>query len=178
MWASQLAPAVACDQVSALNSFTMGNFTKFFLKFESNFWAGRGAQWLAAPEMAVGGSPRWPIEFHDLGAMVPGSNTLFTYVVGENAAEWESLSGKEATARLMARLRLQFGAALPEPIAVHRTAHGSDVLTHGAYSAVKVGVTMDQMRAMIEPLKLANGQPIQVEESKFPSVASLVIINE
>jgi hypothetical protein len=73
------SPSLPAKQASALNAFTMGNFTKIHAQFATNFWSSRGLQWLAevSPDDVAGG----PKEFHDLDVLIPGSNVLFTYVV-------------------------------------------------------------------------------------------------
>jgi hypothetical protein len=92
-------------------------------------------QWLQAASLSTktGG----PYEFHDLGAFVPHFNTLFTYVVGRTATEWELLSDSAAQTKLMARLRLAFShenITIPEPVAFHMTRHGLDPYKRGAYT--------------------------------------------
>ena len=78
----------------------MGNFTKFFLQFDANFWSGRGQQWLVAnhdddSNYEYGGPARDPMEFHDIDALVPGSNTLFTYVTGADCDVWSTMTDEE-----------------------------------------------------------------------------------
>jgi polyamine oxidase len=149
-------PALPPSQVRALHAFTMGNFTKMFLQFKHNFWAHRGSQWLQAAYF--GTETGGPYEFHDFGAYIPGFNTLFSYVVGRTANEWEPLSDEEAQERLMRRLRLAFShenITIPEPSAFYMTRHGSDPLMRGAYSTVKLGITAANFTAMIQPLASA-----------------------
>jgi monoamine oxidase len=82
------------------------------------------------------------------------------YEVGQNAAFWESIPEEEAMRKLHERLRRQFGDDVPAPIALHRTQHGSDELSLGAYTATKVGVTMQQLADMVAPLRYGNNASV------------------
>jgi len=153
------SPPLSRVQEKALNSYVMGNFTKIFAQWPHRFWAARGMQWLAADNSSDAfGMPK---EFHDLGAMIPGFNVLFTYVVGEDASAWEAMSDTEAAKQLTRRLQDLFpDITVPHPVAFKMTRHGSDPFMLGAYTTAPVGV--DAMEAMSSPLRAPgnNGRKI------------------
>ena len=161
-------PPLARATADGLAAFTSGNFTKIFAQFEERFWAGRGTQWLIAnapddddeeEEGGGGGSGprrRGPMEFHDLGALVHGSNTLFTYVTGDDSARWEQMTDARASAALTRRLRAHFPGAAQKgavraPTAFYMTRHGHDPYMRGAYSVGKVGFGGANFSAILAP---------------------------
>ena len=156
-------PPLARATADGLAAFTSGNFTKIFAQFEERFWAGRGTQWLIAnapdDDDEDGGSGprrRGPMEFHDLSALVHGSNTLFTYVTGDDSARWEQMTDARASAALTRRLRAHFPGAAQKgavraPTAFYMTRHGADPYMRGAYSVGEVGFGGANFSAILAP---------------------------
>merc|ERR1712232_1225082 len=129
-----------------------GNFTKIFIQFRDPFWSSRGVQWLAG-----GDNLHEPMEFHDLNHLVPGFNTLFTYVVGDASLMWEALSDKEATAAVIRRLKRLFpNTLIGEPSAFYMTRHSSDPFIRGSYSTASMGANETLFEAMIAPIRTCN----------------------
>ena len=146
------SPALSKPQVAGLDAFTMGNFSKIFVQFKTRFWATRGTQWLIANDVHEGGGLRGPMEFHDLGALIEGANTLFTYVAGDDTGPWSRMTDAEASAALVKRLQGHFpDVDVGEPTAFYMTRHAADPYMRGAYSVVKLGVSMDQFNDMLKP---------------------------
>lgn len=153
-------PPLPQAQAKALSAFTMGNFTKIFAEWPAPFWRERGMQWLAAEDYSVEemGKFRLPMEFHDLGALVPGFNVLFTYLVGSHAERWESLSDTQAAKLLVKRLQRLFPEiVVPMPSAFLMTRHGSDPFMRGAYSSAKLGVSDSDFTNMVAPVSDYHG---------------------
>ena len=159
------SPPLTPLKIKGQNAFDMGNFTKFFLQFEHNFWSSRGQQWLVANRDDEGNGSssssssrgnttrrRNPMEFHDLSTMVKGSNTIFTYVTGSDCDMWSEMTDQEARAKLVELLQQHFpNTTIPKVTSFYMTRHYADVFMRGAYSVSKVGVTNEDFNAMVEP---------------------------
>jgi monoamine oxidase len=147
------APPLSKLKIEGTNAFSMGNFTKLFLQFEENFWSGRGRQWLVAnSERNSKDGIRNPMEFHDLGSLIEGSNVLFTYVDGPDTQEWSTMTDEEATNALVDLLQKHFpNIVLPKVTSFYMTRHYADAFMRGAYTVTKVGVTNKEFDDMVEP---------------------------
>ena len=148
-------PRLSRPQMRALQAIPMGNYTKIFAQWVTPFWDTSVYKWAQGNEGFNGG---------ELGSVrnlahpsvLPGSNALLFDLGDPQASEWEGLSDKEASARLVRRLRdTHPGAVIPPPIAFHITRHSRDPLSYGAYSAWGQ-TTVDDHHAAAKPLSAAS----------------------
>jgi polyamine oxidase len=151
------SPPLSKTKVHGLESFDMGNFTKIFIQFEKNFWSHRGQQFLIANTVTANGDilkgRRNPMEFHDLGSLIEGSNTLFTYVTGQDCNRWSLMTDDKALHEMVELLKIHFPNVkmLPKVTSFYMTRHYEDKYMRGAYSVSKVGVTNKEFNEMVEP---------------------------
>ena len=113
------SPPLPASKIRSMSAFDMGNFTKFFCSLMPTFGRVGGSNGLS-PIMTMThprshhrnftntAARRDPMEFHDIDALVPGSNTLFTYVTGADCDVWSTMTDEEASAALVSLLRRHF----------------------------------------------------------------------
>lgn len=124
----------------------VGTLAKIGLRFDRIFW----------PQSSyVFGFPQGDGECGTVAinkASLDGSAELILLIGGALGTDLEAMSDGEACDWAMARLRALFGADVPDPIAIQRTAWSRDPFACGAYSNVAVGATPADFGLLGEPV--------------------------
>lgn len=137
-------PVLPTAKQQAIARLKMGLLNKVVLRFDRVFW----------PNTEILGylqsGPSWQYVIN-LNAYGLGPR-LMALAGGDFARSIETLSDQELMASLMASLRQAHGAAISDPVGLHRSAWQRDVFTFGAYSAVPVGVDPAVRDDLAEPV--------------------------
>jgi len=124
-------PTLPAWKAEAIQSMTMGTYTKIFLQFPEKFWFDTQVALYADPERG-----RYPIwQSLDVDGFLPGSGIIFVTVTGDYSERIESLSDDQVKSEVMSVVRTMFpNVAVPEPTAFFFPRWYSDPLYRGSYS--------------------------------------------
>ncbi|MGB4777721.1 flavin monoamine oxidase family protein [Microbacterium sp.] len=142
----EITPPLPPRHAEALSRLRMNAFEKVFLRFERRFWdEGVYAIRQQGPEGA------WWHSWYDLTAL-HGGPTLLTFAAGPAAVAVREWSDGEVAESVLAQLRRLYGDAVPEPVAMQRTAWQDDPFSHGAYAYMARGSVPADHDDLAEPI--------------------------
>jgi len=132
------SPPLPKKQAEALmnNHMPMCNLTHVLIQFPSVWWDNSVPAWVSANE---GGKANKGLftAWHNLNmdGMMPGSNTLLTFLGEPEASEFESMPQADLVVAVTERLRKQHpDIKIPDGVAAWLKNWGLDPLTYGAYA--------------------------------------------
>ncbi|KAF7328966.1 Amine oxidase [Mycena venus] len=124
-------PALPTWKQEAIQSMTMGTYTKIFLQFEEKFWF--DTQFALYADRERGRYPVW--QSLDLQDFLPGSDIVFATVTGDFSERIEAMSDAEVQAELLDVLQTMFpNTTIPTPTAFFFPRWFSDPLYRGSFS--------------------------------------------
>ncbi|KAI0299064.1 amine oxidase [Multifurca ochricompacta] len=124
-------PALPGWKAEAIQSMTMGTYTKIFLQFPQKFWF--DTQFALYADKERGRYPVW--QGLDLQHFFPGSGVVFVTVTGDYSERIEVLSDAQVQSEVLGVLRAMFpNVTIPDPTAFHFPRWFSDPLYRGSYS--------------------------------------------
>jgi len=138
------SPSLPSKQVSVLmnNHMPMANLTHVLIQFPSVWWDDSLPAWVAANaggEAQQGNFTVW--HNMNLHGMMPGSNTLLSFLGEPEATKYGLLSEGEVIALVTERLRAQNPKKnIPNAVAAWLKNWGNDPLFYGAYAYAEPGV--------------------------------------
>lgn len=133
--ALEITPPLPGANAQALARLEMNAFEKVFLEFPERFWD-EGAY--AIRQQGVEG--RWWHSWYDL-TRLHGVPTLLTFAAGPAARGTRDWDDAHLVESIMVQLRRLFGASIPEPTGIVRTAWQDDPFSHGSYAYMALGST-------------------------------------
>ncbi|OIJ32953.1 NAD(P)/FAD-dependent oxidoreductase [Microbacterium sp. LCT-H2] len=131
----EIVPPLPPVNAEALGRLRMNAFEKVFLRFPARFWED-GVYALRQQ----GSEARWWHSWYDLTAL-HDEPLLLTFAAGPAALATRDWTDAQVQASIMAQLRRLYGDAIPDPLALHRTAWQDDPFAHGSYAYMTVGST-------------------------------------
>ncbi|KAJ6510494.1 amine oxidase [Mycena sanguinolenta] len=124
-------PPLPTWKQEAIQSMTMGTYTKIFLQFEDKFWF--DTQFALYADRERGRYPVW--QGLDLQNFMPGSGIVFATVTGDYSERIESMSDAEVQAEVLGVLQTMFpNTTIPTPTAFFFPRWFSDPLYRGSFS--------------------------------------------
>ncbi|KAK7028264.1 amine oxidase [Favolaschia claudopus] len=124
-------PPLPAWKQEAIQSMTMGTYTKIFLQFEDKFWF--DTQFALYADTERGRYPVW--QNLDLKNFIPGSGIVFATVTGDYSERIEAMSDSEVKAEVLDVLQTMFpNTTIPTPTAFFFPRWFSDPLYRGSYS--------------------------------------------
>jgi len=157
------SPPLPKRQADALmnNHMPMANLTHVLIQFPSVWWDDSLPAWVAANE---GGKAEKGLftAWHNLNyeSMVPGSNTLLTFLGEPEASEFGTFDQRDLLLAVMKRLRSQHpNMTIPDGVAAWLKNWGNDPLTYGAYAYAEPHVSWKGLWKM--PLKACKKTVVQ-----------------
>ncbi|CAO2819091.1 unnamed protein product [Amaranthus hypochondriacus] len=133
----------------AIQEFSIGIYTKIFLKFPHAFWpTGNGTEFFLYVHERRGYYAIW----QHLENEHPGSNVMFVTVTDDESIRVEQQSDKETKAEAMQVLRNMFGKNIPEATDIMIPRWKSDRFYQGSFTNWPVGYTQkrhNQLRAPV-----------------------------
>ncbi|XP_074658261.1 uncharacterized protein LOC141911182 [Tubulanus polymorphus] len=136
----------------ALNSFSMGTYTKIFMKFDASvqrFWDDEEYILYAHPNR--GYYPIWQ-NLEAKGLHSAGTNILLVTVIGDEADRVSRLPVATVKAELTAVLRSMYGEQVPEPVEILVPDWHSNPFYYGSYSNWPPWMSADMHALMGAPL--------------------------
>jgi len=127
-----IEPQLPADMQGAIRRIGAGAVNKVVLRFDRQFWDDREFLLLASR------NGRFPY-FMNGNKVVPGSNVLTTYAVGNFAPVSEKRSANALASEVMAHLRKPFGRNIPDPVGVAASRWVSDPFSRCSYSFMARG---------------------------------------
>jgi monoamine oxidase len=125
------------------NHMPMANLTHVLVQFPSSWWDNSLLAWVSANEGGEANEGKFTA-WHNLNAdrMMPGSNTLLSFLGEPEASEFESLPEAALITKLTERMRKQHpGKTIPNAVAAWLKNWGKDPLYYGAYAYAEPGVS-------------------------------------
>ncbi|KAF7368646.1 Amine oxidase [Mycena venus] len=124
-------PVLPMWKQEAIQSMTMGTYTKIFLQFKEKFWF--DTQFALYADKERGRYPVW--QGLDLEGFLPGSGIIFATVTNDYSERVEALSDAQVQAELLDVLHTMFpNITIPTPTAFFFPRWFSDPLYRGSYS--------------------------------------------
>ncbi|KAJ7262748.1 hypothetical protein B0H12DRAFT_1104283 [Mycena haematopus] len=124
-------PPLPAWKQEAIQTMSMGTYTKIFLQFDDKFWF--DTQFALYADRERGRYPVW--QGLDLENFIPGSGIVFATVTGDYSQRIESMSDAEVQAELLSVLQKMFpDTPIPTPTAFFFPRWFSDPLTRGSFS--------------------------------------------
>ncbi|KAI0063014.1 amine oxidase [Artomyces pyxidatus] len=143
-------PALPEWKVEAIQSMTMGTYTKIFLQFPEKFWF--DTQFALYADKERGRYPIW--QGMDLEGFFPGSGVIFVTVTGDYSERIEALEDDQVQDEVMGVLRSMYpNVTIPDPVAFHFNRWHTDPLYRGSYSNWPPSLFVDHhtnLRATVE----------------------------
>jgi len=133
--AVEIVPVLPSVNADALARLDMNAFEKVILRFPERFWDEN-----VYAIRQQGPESRWWHSWYDLTPL-HGEPTLLTFAAGPAARGIRDRDDAEVVESVMTQLRRLFGADIPAPVSVHRTAWQDDPFSHGSYAYMTVGST-------------------------------------
>lgn len=130
----------------AIERLGFGTLAKLGLRFAEPFWPQQPYVFGLAEGADGGGTAAINL------AAIDGTPTLVLLVGGDAGPRLEALSDNDALAWGMERLRLAFGAGIPEPLELIRSRWSLDPHALGTYSHLALGSSPDDLAALAEPV--------------------------
>jgi monoamine oxidase len=126
-------PTLPPDKQAAINRLGFGTLAKLGLRFDAPFWPEQG--YCFGLKTGNTGGPTVMVSSY----AITGKPDIILLTGGSAGARLEALSEAEMVSEAMGHLRAEFGDAIPEPVAVHRTGWSRDPFARGSYAHVAVG---------------------------------------
>lgn len=143
-------PALPDSHRHAIERIGMGVLNKLYLKFDEPFWD-TDVDWIESVPPATEKTQTWTEWVNFKKAL--GANVIMGFSAADAGVQQEALSDEALVASAMARLRLIYGADIPEkPSAYVRTRWQSDPFTYGSYSFNALGVTPNTRKDLAKPV--------------------------
>jgi monoamine oxidase len=139
-------PPLPTPYQQSIEQLGMGQVTKLALRFDTPFWP-QDVQYIGVTTEPIG---RWPYFMNTM--TYADAPILMGVSLGSYAPVADAMSDDEATANMMQVLRGVFGADIPQPTGILKTAWSRDPLALGAYSFAKVGATPDDFNRFADPV--------------------------
>ncbi|KAK9684702.1 hypothetical protein RND81_10G226600 [Saponaria officinalis] len=140
-------PTLPMWKKRAISEFSIGIYTKIFLKFPTKFWpAGNGTEFFLYVHERRGYYAIW----QHLENEYPGSNIMFVTVADDESIRVEQQSDEKTKAEAMEVLRKMFGNHIPEATHIMVPKWKSDRFYQGCFTNWPVGYPQDrhdQLRA-------------------------------
>jgi monoamine oxidase len=135
------------------DSIVMANLTHIYIQFPTVWWNNSLLRWLSANEGGKDKAGNFT-EWHNLNAVINGSNTLMSFVGDPYSSEYESNDADYVKAKVMHRLRAQNpDKTIPDPVAFKVSNWSNNPLTYGAYSGIKKGWSDSFYTTLTQSLK-------------------------
>lgn len=144
--AFSIEPALPVSTSQALASFTMNDFEKIIMRFDTKFW-----DECVYAFRRQGSAGDWWHSWYDL-TNLHGTPTLLTFAAGPCAIETRSWSDADVTESVLSSLREIYGDAVIRPHTFHRTQWKDDPYARGAYSYLSVGSDMSAYANLSAPV--------------------------
>ncbi len=141
----QFSPALPAPVQGAIAALTMGTLNKMVVTFPRQFWAEATVLGYIGPDNDL---LRYGVNLTPL----VGRPALMFLTGGSAARRQESLGDRQLQGELLAALRRQYGATIPEPTGFLRTRWSQDPFSYGAYSNIPVGSTAASRRTLARPI--------------------------
>ncbi|XP_074317898.1 polyamine oxidase 1-like [Silene latifolia] len=136
----------------AIDEFSLGTYTKIFLKFPKKFWpTGPGTEFFFYVHERRGYYAIW----QQLDNEYPGSNIMFVTVADQESIRIEQQPDEETKAEIMEVLRKMFGKDIPDATDIMIPRWNSDRFYRGTFSNWPAGYTDEKhehLRASIGSL--------------------------
>jgi len=142
----ELVPALPESNAGALARLEMNAFEKVVLRFPRSFWD-EGVYAIRQQ----GAQGRWWHSWYDLTPL-HGEPTLLTFAAGPAARTIRDWDDERVADDVMRQLRRLFGAGIPAPVGVHRTAWQDDPFARGSYAYMTVGATTADHDDLADPI--------------------------
>ncbi|KAK0432128.1 amine oxidase [Armillaria borealis] len=127
----QFQPSLPAYKVEAIQSMTMGTYTKIFLKFPQKFWFDTELALYADPTRGV--YPVWQSLDHP--DFFPGSGLIFATVTGDWSLRVEALADDQVKREVLDVLQHMFpDITIPEPTDFYFPRWNADPLYRGSFS--------------------------------------------
>lgn len=145
--AVEFSPALPLRKQQAIDRLGMNVLNKVYLRFAEAFWQADDTDWIGYVAERKGA---WgeALNIHHY--------TRQPILLWFNAAAYgthlESLSDADIIGEAMQRLRVMYGASIPDPDGYLITRWLSDPFAGGSYSHLPVGATPDDRAALAEPI--------------------------
>lgn len=139
-------PALPEELSRALKGYGMGLLDKCYLRFPSAFWGDR-TEWIDYISETRGEWSEW-LNFQ----VLVGKPVLMCFHSGSAARALGKRDQKTVVDAAMRTLRRMYGADIPSPTAVQRTAWAEDPFARGSYSFPKPGWTEANRKALSTPV--------------------------
>ncbi|RDA91848.1 hypothetical protein CP533_3683 [Ophiocordyceps camponoti-saundersi (nom. inval.)] len=135
-------PALPEWKQKAIQSFSMGTYTKYFLQFNETFWPRDKQFMLYASPTTRGYYPVW--QSLDGDGFLPGSHIIFATTTHTESYRAEKQSVEETKEELLSVLADMFpDVKIPEPLAVMYPRWTQVPWARGSYSDWPVGTTLE-----------------------------------
>ncbi|KAK9684708.1 hypothetical protein RND81_10G226900 [Saponaria officinalis] len=129
-------PTLPMWKKRAISEFSIGIYTKIFLKFPTKFWpAGNGTEFFLYVHEIRGYYAIW----QHLENEYPGSNVMFVTVADDESIRVEQQSDEKTKAEAMEVLRKMFGNKIPEATHIMVPKWKSDRFYQGCFTNWPVG---------------------------------------
>ncbi|XP_021718949.1 polyamine oxidase-like [Chenopodium quinoa] len=134
----------------AINEFSIGIYTKIFLKFPKKFWpTGKGNEFFFYVHERRGYYAIW----QQLEMEYPGANILFVTVTDDESKRIEAQPDEKTKAEAMEVLRKIFGDDIPDATDIMIPRWYSDRLYRGTFTNWPVGYTTEKHNNLKAPVE-------------------------
>lgn len=143
-------PPLPSSHIRAIETIGMGVLNKLYLKFDEAFWD-TDVDWIESVPPASEVTQTWTEWVNFKKAL--GANVIMGFGAADAGVLQEAMSDDALVTSAMARLRLIYGAAVPDaPVGFVRTKWHSDPFAYGSYSFNALGVRPNTRKALAQPV--------------------------
>lgn len=141
-------PDLPDSKQQAINRLGMGVLETVTLRFENDFWSGRGGG-----NFLYLGEPQGELPYFQDRTPLVGPPTLLIWHGGQGAKDtFENMNFDEIKQEALEHLSEALGTDVPEPISFHMTRWLHSPYTLGGYSYIAAGSSPDDMKELAEPV--------------------------
>ena len=143
----EFSPPLDPERLASIDRLGFGRFEKIALRFSAPFWRDAGIIHVTVlpPDRKGVGVPIFGMDAFGRGP------TLVAFVFRSAIERFDQSSPEQAAAWVLELMSEVIGAPCPEPDVVAVSSWGADPYTRGAYTAIPLGASSDDIRTLGEP---------------------------
>ncbi len=144
----KFSPQLSAKKRQAIKNIGYGIYNKTYLLFPTAFWDTK-SEWIVLLPDNKKSSEFYEILNYYKFYQQP---ILLTFMAGNFAKTMENLSDQQVVNRIMKKLRLVYGASIPDPVSYTITHWGQDTYSYGSYSYPHVGGSEEDIKMLAAPV--------------------------
>lgn len=143
----EFSPPLEPQRLASIDRLGFGRFEKIALRFQRPFWRDAGITHMSVFPPDRNGSS---VALFGMDAFGCGP-TLVAFVFRSAIERFDQSSPEQAAAWVLELMSAATGAPCPAPDVVAVSSWGADPYTRGAYTAIPLGASSDDVRTLAEP---------------------------